>query len=111
MYQSTPLWKSPRRIGLNINFKKPLSLDEVAKHVHLSPTYFSYLFSQVRKQSFSNFLIETRLEKAKELLEKYPNISISAIARLIGFNDSNYFSRVFKKKIGISPSSYRHVNN
>ncbi|TWH47714.1 PocR ligand-binding domain-containing protein [Sporomusa sp. KB1] len=93
------------------NFKKPLSLEEVAKHVHLSPTYFSYLFSQVRNQSFSNFLMETRLEKAKELLETHPNISISEISRIIGYNDSNYFSRVFKKKIGISPSSYRHVTS
>lgn len=93
------------------NFKKPISLEEVAKHVHLSPTYFSYLFSQVRKQSFSSFLIETRLEKAKELLENYPNISISEISRMIGYNDSNYFSRVFKKNIGISPSAYRHVNS
>lgn len=89
------------------NFKNPLSLAEVAKQVHLSPTYFSYLFSQIRKQSFSNFLMETRLEKAKELLEKYPSISISEISKTIGYNDANYFSRVFKKKVGISPSSYR----
>ncbi|CQR74920.1 HTH-type transcriptional activator Btr [Sporomusa ovata DSM 2662] len=94
-----------------INFKKSLSLEEVANYVHLSPTYFSYLFSQVRKQTFSNFLMETRLEKAKELLEKYPTISISEISRIIGYDDSNYFSRVFKKKIGVSPSSYRHVNS
>jgi AraC-like DNA-binding protein len=89
------------------NFINRLSLEEVAKHVHLSPTYFSYLFSQEQKQTFSNFLIETRLEKAKELLRQHPRISVSEVSKQIGYNDSNYFSRVFKKNIGIPPSLYR----
>ncbi len=93
------------------NFRKALSLEEVAKHVHLSPTYFSYLFSQVQKQTFSDFLMETRLAKAKELLEQSPGVSISNIARIIGYNDPNYFSRVFKKKVGIPPSTYRMSMN
>lgn len=89
------------------NFSKPLSLKEVARQVHLSPTYFSYLFSQEQKETFSSFLIKTRLEKAKELLTQFPCISISEISSQIGYSDSNYFSRIFKKNIGMSPSLYR----
>ncbi|ODA40437.1 DNA-binding response regulator, AraC family [Desulfosporosinus sp. BG] len=89
------------------NYVQPLTLEEVAKHVNLSPTYFSYIFSQEQKQTFSNFIITTRLEKAKELLKQNPFASISEVSRQIGYNDSNYFSRVFKKIIGIPPGLYR----
>ncbi|EGW41816.1 bacterial regulatory helix-turn-helix s, AraC family protein [Desulfosporosinus sp. OT] len=89
------------------NYVQQLTLEEVARQVHLSPTYFSYLFSKEQKQTFSNFLITTRLEKAKELLKQNPSVSISEISQQIGFKDANYFSRVFKEIIGIPPGLYR----
>ena len=89
------------------NYVQPLTLEEVAKKVHLSPAYFSSLFSQEQQQTFSNFLITIRLEKAKELLKQNPSVSISEISRQIGYKDANYFSRILKKIIGIPPGLYR----
>jgi len=89
------------------NYVQPLTLEEVARKVHLSPAYFSSLFSQEQKQTFSNFLITIRLEKAKELLKQNPSVSIAEISQQIGYKDANYFSRVFKKMTGIPPGLYR----
>lgn len=89
------------------NYAQPLTLQEVARKVHVSPAYFSSLFSQEQKQTFSNFLITIRLEKAKELLKQNPSVSIAEISLQIGYKDANYFSRVFKKMTGIPPGLYR----
>ncbi|AET67192.1 response regulator containing CheY-like receiver domain and AraC-type DNA-binding domain [Desulfosporosinus orientis DSM 765] len=89
------------------NYGQQLTLEEVARQVHLSPAYFSCLFSKEQKQTFSNFLITTRLEKAKELLQQNPFVSISEISQQIGYKDANYFSRVFKEMTGIPPGLYR----
>lgn len=89
------------------NYMKQISLEEVAKHVHVSPTYFSYLFSHEQGLTFSDFLTKIRLEKAKELLRNEPLLSIFQISQQIGYEDANYFSRVFKKVFGIPPSLYR----
>lgn len=89
------------------NYVKPLTLEEVAQQVHLSPAYFSYLFSREQGQTFTEFLIATRLEEAKELLKTDPALSISDIAGQVGYEDANYFSRVFKKKTGNTPARYR----
>ena len=89
------------------NYVQQLTLEEVSRQVHLSPAYFSCLFSKEQKQTFSNFLITTRLEKAKELLQQNPFVSISEISQQIGYKDANYFSRVFKEMTGIPPGLYR----
>lgn len=89
------------------NYMKPLTLEDVAQQVHLSPAYFSYLFSREQGQTLTEFLTTIRLEKAKELLKTNPTLSISDIAEQIGYDDANYFSRLFKKKTGTTPGLYR----
>jgi len=111
-YRDYPLSQSSQLVQQAVvfimqNYVQQLTLEEVARQVHLSPAYFSCLFSRELKQTFSNFLITTRLEKAKELLKQNPPVSISQISQQIGYKDANYFSRAFKKIIGIPPGLYR----
>jgi len=89
------------------NYTKPLTLEEVAQQVHLSPAYFSYLFRREQGRTFTDYLTATRLDKAKELLRADPALSISDVAGQVGYEDANYFSRLFKKKTGFTPARYR----
>ena len=83
-----------------------ISLNSVAEYVGLSPNHFSAIFSQETGETFIEHLTATRLRKASELLRSTPAKS-SEIAYMVGYNDPHYFSYVFKKNMGISPSDYR----
>jgi AraC-like DNA-binding protein len=84
-----------------------VSLNTVAEFVGLSPNHFSAVFSQETGETFIECLTKTRLRKAGELL-KTTSIRSSEIAYRVGYNDPHYFSYVFKKNIGLSPSEYRN---
>jgi two-component system response regulator YesN len=83
-----------------------ISLNTVAEFVGLSPNHFSTVFSQETGETFIERLTGTRLQKAKELL-KATTTRASEIAYMVGYNDPHYFSYVFKKNVGMSPSEYR----
>ncbi|MGN0563777.1 MAG: PocR ligand-binding domain-containing protein [Candidatus Heritagella sp.] len=88
------------------NYSEHLSLPQVAEYVHLSPSYFSTLFRQVVGMSFREYLCRLRVEESKNLLlsQKY---SLADIAVAMGFPDQNYYSKVFKKIVGVTPGKYR----
>jgi len=88
------------------NFTRPITLDDVADHVYLSPTYVSYLFRTEVKINFINYLTQKRMEKAKELL-KNPRMKIYEISASVGYENSRYFSSIFKKYVGVTPIDYR----
>lgn len=88
------------------NFQKDISLDEVSRQADISPYYFSKLFKQETGKNFIEYLTEVRLEKAKQLLGDY-QYSIKEICGMSGYSDPNYFSRIFKKYEGVTPSEYR----
>ncbi len=83
-----------------------LSLNEVALQVNLSPSHFSAIFSQETCQTFKEYLTEIRIKKAKELLRMTALRSIE-ISYRVGYNDPHYFSYVFRKNTGLSPSEFR----
>jgi two-component system response regulator YesN len=83
-----------------------LSLFEVASHVNLSSSHFSVVFSQGTCQTFKEYLTTTRINKARELLRS-TSLSSNDIAYQVGFNDPHYFSYVFKKHTGFSPTEFR----
>jgi two-component system response regulator YesN len=83
-----------------------VSLFSVAESVGLSPNHFSTIFSQETGETFIEHLTRTRLLKAQELLRSTP-ARASEIAYMVGYNDPHYFSYVFKKRVGTSPSEYR----
>lgn len=84
-----------------------LSLDELARHVQLSPNYVSTLFSSVTGESFIEYLNRMRLEKAARLLAEDPKLSVAAIAKQTGYRNSQYFCNRFKARYGVTPSQYR----
>lgn len=89
------------------HFMKPdLSLFEVASQVNLSSSHFSVVFSQGTCQTFKEYLTSTRINKAREMLRS-SSLSSNDIAYQVGFNDPHYFSYVFKKNTGFSPTEFR----
>lgn len=91
---------------LEENFAQSLSLEEVAEHVELSPFYFSKLFKERFGFTFIDYLTELRISHAKKEMSDLAK-SLKEISYSIGYNDPNYFSRVFKKHTGLSPSEFR----
>jgi two-component system, response regulator YesN len=83
-----------------------LSLSEVASQVNLSPSHFSVIFSQETCQTFKDYLTETRIIKAKELLRTTALLAAD-ISYQVGYNDPHYFSSAFKKNTGLSPTEFR----
>ena len=85
-----------------------LSLEDVAEAIDVSPFYLSRLFKEVRGENYINYLTDLRMRKAQELL-KNPRTPIKEISSEVGFNDQNYFSRIFKNKFGMTPTEFRNV--
>ena len=82
-----------------------ITLGAVASVVGFNEKYFSSRFSQEFGQSFISYLTELRIHKAKELMEK-SNMKVYEISEAIGYSSVEHFTRVFKKKVGISPAAY-----
>ncbi|MBD2871369.1 response regulator transcription factor [Paenibacillus arenilitoris] len=93
---------------LENNSSQDITLNAAAAMVGLSTNYFSNLFSQETGISFIMYLNHLRLERAKSKLES-TDLPISEIAAICGFNDEAYFSRMFRDKIGVSPSKWRKM--
>lgn len=89
------------------NYAENLTLDTLANHVHLNPTYFSTIFKQSIGSSFKEYLNMVRVEESKRLLSN-TNYSLIDIAVATGFEDQSYFTKVFKKYTGMTPKQFRH---
>ena len=91
---------------IEAGFGGDLTVEQVAQKVGLSSNYFSHLFKKVRGQGFKDHLNALRIEKARILLG-IGGIKVYEVARRVGFSDYKYFSAVFKKITGTSPTRYR----
>lgn len=87
----------------------PLSLREVADHVHLNASYFSVLFKEKTGLTYSEYVTRSRLQAAKRLLISTPH-SVNDIAEQVGYRTAKYFITLFKTREGITPSQYRKQN-
>lgn len=89
-----------------------VTLSEAAKYVHMNPSYLSQLFKQEMKINFVDYVTNLRITEAKRLLTG-TSLRISEVACRLGYNDIAYFSNMFRKLVGISPSEYRkeHANS
>jgi AraC-like DNA-binding protein len=85
---------------------EPLTIDEIARHFHLSRQYFTKLFRRVTGQPPYAYLTQVRLQRARELLTS-SELTVQAIAAAVGFCDPYYFSRCFRQHTGLSPTQYR----
>ncbi|MBQ1547894.1 MAG: response regulator [Lachnospiraceae bacterium] len=92
-----------------LNYGKDISLDDVSREVDISPYYFSKVFKEETGENFIEYLTNIRIERAKELLRD-PNaigLSMKEISGECGYPDPNYFSRIFKKTVGVTPTEFR----
>jgi two-component system response regulator YesN len=90
---------------LELHFAEDISLEDVAEQVNISPQYFSKLIKKTTGFNFIDWLSMLRVKKAKELLTN-SNYTVKEVCFMVGYKDPNYFSRIFKKRIGITPSEY-----
>ena len=101
--------QSKKYIGEHFN-EADISLSTVAASVNICPTYFCYLFKKELGETFVAYLTDVRMKKAKELLCCSSKM-IAEIAEEVGYNDYHYFTGIFKKLNGITPSEFRKLNN
>jgi two-component system response regulator YesN len=88
------------------NYARGLTLERVAAHVDMAPTYFSRVFKQERGCTFIEYLTRVRLEEAKRLL-RTTMLSMADIGYAVGYQGPNYLAEVFKATEGITPGTYR----
>ena len=88
------------------NYTRKISLEEIARASGLSAPYFSTIFKEERGENLSSYLNRLRVEKAAALLTETGK-PLNEIARLCGFEDQSWFSKIFKNYAGISPGKYR----
>lgn len=88
------------------HYSEPLSVQDAAAHFGYADAYFCRIFKQHFGTSFVTYLTNFRIRKAKELLDQH-DANVREIARAVGYEDSNYFAKVFRRTTGESPSEYR----
>ncbi len=88
------------------NYQNDISLDDVSREIDISPYYFSKVFKEATGENFIDYLTGLRIDKAKDLLEN-TDMSMKEICGEVGYSNPNYFSRIFKKVVGLSPTEYK----
>lgn len=91
------------------NFSEDIKLERLSQTVFLNKTYMSRKFKELTGISISDYISAVRIEEAVKLLRE-TSLSVTEIASKCGFNNNNYFSAVFKKRIGTLPLKYRKEN-
>lgn len=90
------------------HYQETIKMEDIASLIGLNPSYFSNVFKKTTRSNFTDYLINFRMEKAKELL-RISSLSIQEIAQETGYTDTRYFSKLFKKAVGIKPTEYRRI--
>jgi YesN/AraC family two-component response regulator len=88
------------------HYGDPISLDEIARAMHVSTFYFCKMFKKATGLTFTDYLGRVRVEKAKNLLLN-PHLRVSEIAYTVGFQSLTHFNRIFRKVAGEAPTDFR----
>ena len=94
------------RTYIRENYMNEISMQDAARQFNYSDAYFCKLFKQCFDQNFTTYLTNFRINEAKRLL-KDRNISVKDAGMKVGYYDSNYFAKVFKRVTGMILSEYR----
>ena len=92
---------------INANLDKPLPVEELAKVSGLSRAHFSRVFAESEGVPPAEFVLQQRMQRAAKLLTKAAFIPVKEVAIMSGFDDANYFSKVFRRIYGINPTEFR----
>lgn len=87
------------------HYNEEISLNDISHYVNLSPQHFSKIFKETTNFNYVEWVNNLRITKAKEYMNQ-DDYTIKEVCYLVGYKDPNYFSRIFKKYVGISPSEY-----
>ncbi|WRS28509.1 response regulator [Oscillospiraceae bacterium MB08-C2-2] len=87
-------------------YAKDLTVKSIAHRLNITPNYFNRIFRQSYHISCMDYIINLRISQSKELLEN-PVLRIREISALVGYEDANYFAKLFRKKVGVTPTEYR----
>ena len=90
------------------NYGMPITLESISELAGFNPTYFSTMFKKETGMTFTEYLLQTRIEAAKDML-KDTNLNISAICERVGYSDHKYFSKTFTRETGLKPNQYRKL--
>lgn len=94
------------------NHTARITLDDLCRHCAISKSQLTRYFKEVFGKTPVQYIIELKLNSAKELFLNSPQLSIKNVANELGFEDQHYFSRIFTKNTGERPSEYKYrVNN
>jgi two-component system response regulator YesN len=96
-------------VFMNEHMVEDISLERTAQEVNVSPFYLSKLFKEEKNENFITYLTDVRMEKACILL-KEPRASVKEVSASVGYNDQNYFSRLFRNKFGMTPTEFRDLS-
>ena len=92
---------------IKLNYSEKISIKEIADQLYLSPNYLSELFKKHTGKTISEYLTDYRLEKACQLLD-HAEYHVGEVSGMVGIHDGRYFSNMFKKKYGMTPTEYRN---
>lgn len=108
--------QSPEKIAsilqeyISVHYTEDVNMNLIARNMNYSPGYLTKIFAQQFNITPMKYIISLRISKAKNLLLSNPDLTIKQIGELVGYPEQGYFSRIFKKHIGISPFEYRERN-
>lgn len=88
------------------HYAEQISLDDLATHLSMNKSYLSHLFTKETGTTFTDYLENIRIYKAQSLLRETA-LSIAVISEKVGYTSQSYFSKAFKKRVGVSPNTYR----
>lgn len=90
------------------HYAEDVALEDAAASMGMSPFYFSRQVKAATGKTFLDFFTSFRIEKAKKRLVS-TELSVSEVGRSVGYADSNYFTKVFKRAVGCTPTVYRNT--
>lgn len=99
-------FESSLNVWVHQHYTEDMTLEDAAESMGMSPFYFSRQIKAITGKTFLEFFTGYRIEKAKKRLLS-TTLSVSEVGRSVGYSDPNYFSKVFKRAVGCTPSVYR----